>query len=235
MQANQYSSLIIEYNDEAQSYLKWKPTTDTLVYLPLETDLLDHSLSTKTVVNQNVTIQNGVANFNGNAALRIDNFQNYLNSFPFTVLFFAKPTAFWGSNWEAGIVSQKVDGPYRGRNINIQGNNKQFRVEILNGSGHSIFNGTQLNTNQWYSVCLTMSSSTCKLYVNGQFITSQSTAMNWSSTQLRIWDANRGNNTGTGTNAFTGNLSEIIIDKKEWTQNEYIEYYNKIKSKFWLN
>ena len=223
---------IINCNDEALGYLKRKPTTDTLVYLPLESDLLDHSLSTKTVVNQNVTIQNGLGYFNGNSALRIDNFNNYLNSYPFTVLFFAKPTSFGNSSWECGLVSQKDQSPYRGRNINIQGNNKQFRVEILNGSGHQIFNGSTLDTNTWYSVCLTMSSSTCKLYVNGQFITSQTTAMNWSSTQLRIGDANRGNSTGTGNNAFTGYLSEIIVDKKERTAEEYLEYYNKIISKF---
>ena len=71
--------------------------------------------------------------------------------------------------------------------------------------------------------------------MNRELKATQSTQMNWSPTQLRIWDAQWDNNTATWTNAFTGKLWDIIIDKKEWTLGEYQDYYDKAKKRFWIS
>ena len=43
--------LIINSNDEALSYLKRQPGADTLLYVPMETDLLDHSGNNVSITN----------------------------------------------------------------------------------------------------------------------------------------------------------------------------------------
>ena len=48
---------------------------------------------------------------------------------------------------------------------------------------------------------------------------------------ITIWT--RGNNATTRWDKWDWWISEIIVENKEWTQQEILNYFNKTKSKYW--
>ena len=234
MQSNQYSSLIIEFNEEAQSYLGWQPGANTLLYVPMETDLLDHSWNNVSITNywislNNTVLQNmGVWFFRGSSEDRLEfSWIPFWNN-SFTISWLDRTnsnsngtgsrfsTAWTSWNWAWLLLWYQ--------RVNLYAWN-WTSWNVL--SWPTAFSST---TNKWVHRVITRDWNTWKTYKNGSlFWSGTASGYVWYNTEVignyRPWDRN----------PFYGYMSQFIIENKVRSQLDVQDYLDKIKNKYWIS
>lgn len=215
-------------NDYIGEYHEFIPWANTLLYLPLNSDLLDHWPNNISVTNNWVTLSDSKWVFNGSSYLWITWFNTYLTNTPFTVSFWINVSSF--ANQDAWIIiwSQEISWTWYWWNI-VTRTDKRIRLETQWG-WTNIF-ATWLSTNTWYYVVWVFTSTTKYIYLNWSLVTSASSVTPTFISRLDIW-YNRGNQ--YVSSYFNGSLSQIIIESKERTAQEIQDYYNNTKANYWL-
>ena len=235
VEASTEAMLIIDNNSEASSYMKWKPWANTLLYMPLNWDLLDYSWNNNNgtaywTVTFN-TVENRQYAYTNNSAITLTSYPVWTwNPNDFTFVWWAKLTP---STWYCSIFHMWSDSTSYRFNliINYRWWSGPYQ-HIMDLYSWNIYLSQNMNSPQypWEWVCVVYtyekSTHTHTLYLNNvQSWQSNSYSLNiWSSFKY-IWRPNSWNNCW---------LAEIIFESWIWTAEQRTDYYNKTKKQFWL-
>ena len=213
----------------------WQPWENTMLYLPMETDLLDHSGNSLTVNNlwsvalANVWLSFSVAQFNSTSTELTFAYQWSINS------------AWTMSFWE-NIENQSTDAMFVGawtwsaHNLfQLWFTPRPARWLTLSDTSTDIDSGSFTGRDgSWHLITATYSgvgwqTNNAKVYIDG------SLAMQWT---MQWWNWN--------TNTFmVGNynqqvnmwwfLSKFIVETAERTAQEVADYFNATKWDYWIS
>lgn len=221
----------------------WQPWADTILYLPLEDDLLDHSWNNISITDVNVTLENRVAkidNTNSNSYLKTtNNFDTYLSSLPFTVVFWVK------YNY---VIQSVSDEQWRTTGCNsyswgfkwwniiqwYHNNTSAFRSECL-PSWWEIRSNTIITIWSRYLVWLAMDSSWRTLYINWQPEATGSGNITFVNYNLFIGQNPFNNGDISNSRWMCWYVSKYIVEKKKRTAQEFLDYYNQTKANYWIS
>jgi hypothetical protein len=219
------------FNTEYKSYWEWKPWANTLVYIPMEADLIDHSWKGVSVTNNNVSIVSNQASiwvwyFNWNWYLSIPKGSNILWNI-FTISWYGKI-----SGWPTySAIFWTVNSSYWWLTV-------QYEWTALYAS--SAVNSWDLigditvftKNNVWEHYVLVRNLTNWELYKNWVKVWT-STSWNWNIVQN--WNASYiGRNWASSQANITWYLSNFIIESTARTADEILAYYNQTKSNYWL-
>ena len=200
----------------------YKPNANTILYMPFKEDLLDHSGNNISFTNTNVTLVDGTAYFNWSAKLVNSNFTSYLSAVPFTVSFWIKQPSIVNDGWLI-VANKKVSGSWYW--WDLQNISWKIRVESV-GWGTNIFSNT-LSTDTRYLVTAVYASGNKYLYMNGSLLASWTSTINSFRDEFRIW-VNDADSWMTPV-YINGYMSDLIMEKVAWTQQQVADYYNSVK------
>lgn len=224
--------LIINSNDEALSYLDWRPGANTMLYVPMETDLLDHSGNNVSITNVWVSLNTSVAGvwvwyFNGNSRL------NFPSSF------------FNMSTSDFTVCVRCRDGSGNGNGHGSIFNNQWTLCSslLLRYEGTKLYAWTRDKTrdirsdvwafdiNQDTRVLwtITRQGSSWKVYKNKTLKRSgtNSKSLNYNASYT---GAIGGHEIGN-PNYYIGYMSRFIVENKARSQSDLNDYYDKVKNK----
>lgn len=200
----------------------WKPWANTLLYIPMQTDLLD-KVGTYTVTNTSVTLTtlSGVKCWYFNGSARLDT----------TVPAFANKnhtiSIWYKDNWSANST------PIISSNTSWYADGECFRYSsssdlqyVVFSSSSTIATSTWLTKTNWNNIVF----SWWNIYVNGVLkTTSSGTYVTWHN--FTVWWHALG---GSGLKYITWYMSEVIIENDVWSADKVLDYYNLTKSNYWL-
>jgi hypothetical protein len=92
--------------------------------------------------------------------------------------------------------------------------------------------GGSLTQNTWHYIVGTVDNTTMKIYVDGVLKGSTTHNRTDASTWISVWGKPF---TDQYNNNCTGYISEAIIENAVWSDTDVANYYNSIKSKYWIS
>ena len=220
----------------------WQPWANTLLYLPLKNDILDHSGNNRTITNNGVTISWWLWVFDGSSYLDLgtENRTNFQKLTNWTISIWAKRTVDPVSWYNSYFIWKAKMHPATPQNILYwiwYGDDKNLVAGVFSWNSWSptpVPYGSSINIaiNTWYNIILVKAWTTKTIYMNG--------------TQAATWTANDTTSTDNipltigsatyynSTSYITGNMSDVIIEDKARTATEITDYYNLTKWNYWL-
>ena len=220
----------------------WKPNANTLLYLPLESDIKDYSWNNRDVSSNNWMTQSTqkwvdcyyVANswwisLSTSASSWLKSGWNY-----FTLLCWVyRPT---NPSWSNRSFLEFAVRNAIYKSVSIVSWSSQIRTA---------FNQTWTNTglytwnSDWCLISLTIDNWTQTIYLNDG-TSSYSWSDNnwwwgsWSSSSQQGCNLFAPRNWISNWEAFNWYVSNLIMENRAWTQQEVATYYNQTKSNYWL-
>lgn len=207
---------------------KWRPWENTVLYIPMKEDLLDHSWNGISVTSNSVSLSQvwwinvwyfGAAN---NACLSFTNPSNM--SWSRTVVSRFKTTSS-DNQW---ILTQWTEAASKWLHLWYSSSSRWAVIWFFNNDMDS--NSTSWTDNNWHLITFTYNWWwESKIYLDSQVLKS------WTLSWLNTW-----NNTWniwkylSWTVKFNGYMSEWILENKVRTAQEVADYYNKTKWNYWL-
>lgn len=211
---------------------EWQPWADTILYLPFETDLLDHSQTWLALTNSGgVTISDGAAYFSGSNYLYSKAFTQ-INQSNFTASVWFKNTS--TANTERVCLHQfrYYSWAYRGYSLWINWTNLNAQNTYIKTNWSS----TTVTTNERHNLILVRDSvnQTSQVYFDGQTIT-MTNADNYPELYwwIGIWWWMWYNST-MWEYKWIGYMSNVIYENKARTNQDATDYYNLTKSNYGL-
>ena len=216
------------YIGEYKGFVPW---SNTLLYLPLESDIIDYSWKGVTVTNNGVSIDNNQANiwvwyFNWNWYLSIPKESNILWNI-FTISWYGKVS---GRPTYSAIFST-VNSSYWWLTVQYEWTHLFASTATNNWDLIAVGNVFTKN-NVWENYVLVRNITNWELYKNWVKVWS-ATSWNWNIVQN--WNASHiGRNWASSQANITWYLSNFIIESTAWSAEEISDYYNQTKSNYWL-
>lgn len=214
----------------------WSPGENTVLYMPFNNDLLDHSNNNIQFTNTNTVLENNTAYFNGSANLINSSFTTYLNQAPFTCSVRVKSKTFNDGWW---IVSA-TKWSYSTRNwwniAQIYNNWNKYRAEMTawwSSATRQIF--TLMNLNEWDLLTYVKTTTELKFYKNAVLVDSQSANTGNFQNEFSIWQWRWNTSNTSEWKYFNWWMSELILESKGRTAEEIENYYNQIKSNYGIS
>ena len=226
-----------EYETREYQQWWWKPGANTVLYLPMDTDLLDHSLSPKTITNNwGVSLVSNigwatidVAQFNSSSkSLGFTN--NYPFSWAWTILaWFKSPlnntVITFISSWTT-TAKEVISLCYQSSAARwLSVSNYDTDVDVWN---------TTWRDNTWHLVTATYTwiagdTNNVKIYIDGVQL-KQGTSSWWEITNNAsyIWNYQTYDN-------FNWYMSKFILESKTRTEQEISDYFNQTKWGYWIS
>ena len=202
----------------------WQPWANTLLYVPMKSDLDDHSGNNVSMTNNWVVIENWFWKFNWTSSYIYTTNNFSLASTPFTVSFWMNVNSI-NTSWL--IWHNLYSSGYKWWNMYIV--NSKIRSEFT-PNWWKIWTNT-INVNQWMLVTLTADSSWRTLYKDWTQVSTWSSSITFIATSLYM---GCGSWTSTPDHFYNGYMSNVIIEDKVRTAQEVADYYNLTKSNYWL-
>lgn len=216
---------------DAGAYIRYTPTSTTLLYLPLNTTYQATDQSNRHIVVWNAWAQFGIyqwadcAYFDGNDKLVLSDIGSW-TSFTRCFWFYYTPT----SNYMAIFWSNSTSLRYYGISLtsSILGRKVQSSYMVWSNSETGIT--TSAYTTGWHMYTIVKDGTNVKVYVDGTW---DSTASNgYSSWILTSWSDVyciwKNLYTSSWSTPFIWYLSEFIIDNKARTDAEVATQYNNM-------
>lgn len=227
----------------------WQPWANTLAYYKLDEDGNDYSgnsydMTTWATSYETLSSWIKVGRFNSSTVVGLPwnvNYNYWLdimwnNTNPFTYSFYARAITF--PSWQLYVMYVQWQGPYYATWINLYSN--KVNIWLWNGawSDYAFKEfSTTVSTDTWYHFVFTYNynswSPYVKCYQNWTLLNTISTNAwtNWYSLDNRswMWYAN-----GWANNQVV-DLSEFIIEDKEWTADEISDYFDQTKSLYGIS
>ena len=209
----------------------WHVTPNTLLYIPMNTDLLDHGNNNISISDNSwVVIQNWRWYFNWSSRLLINNFNTYLNSLPFTISIWVNSQN-WNNVW-IFTSSNVYSWWYRWWNFWKMGSNESNKIRLECLPSWNIRTSSWITDNTrtlyWFSI----QNWSAKIYKNW-VVEATLTSFNLQFVaNLRIWNQ-RFASQYWEENFFKWFMAEYIVENKARSDAERLDYYNKTKKKFW--
>lgn len=208
----------------------WRPWANTLLYLPMKSDLDDHSGNNITMTNNWVVIENWFWKFNWTSSYIYTTNNFSLASTPFTVSFWMNADSV-ANKW---LISQnRYTGGYKWWNIFIV--NQKVRTELTPSWWQQ--STWTITTGTWYNIVMTVPASWNRVvYRNWTQEATWSNSVTFTSIPVYIWTSawTAADISSTGMK-YEGYMSDIIIEDKAWTQQEVSDYYNLTKWSYWIS
>lgn len=226
-----------------------QPTGTTLVYLPLDWDATDKSWNGH---NWTLTTNNGGYSWeyiSGNSWTKC--FRSYIGSISWVnknggkISWDYSSTALWTSDrtvsiWVKFIWPTNNGSPHWIGSWNWWTNGEWFGIYFWSGKFWILRYYDDPNMTKpdfwttWHNIIVTYSTTNLwRMYIDWvkQTLTSNATqTFNTLSVGYQLWVL-RTENTSQTTEYY---MSEFIVDGKEWTAQEVLDYYNDTKSNYWL-
>lgn len=202
---------------------EWKPWSNTLLYLPMTDDLLDHSwnsVSTSPESSVSITTLNGV---------KCGYFNNWqMPTWLATVTTVQKTVSFWMYTWAYSwsVFNSNPCWIFSWDGAGLQSNwTIMFVWMQWSWAANRWDVSASVWLNQWVHVCWTNKS----IYINWQLINTSSSNAGIVNLWYNyvIWWAPSWN---CGYTKYTGYLSEFIMEDKVWSAEDILNYYNSTKS-----
>lgn len=210
----------------------WKPTSDVIAYYPLETDVNDYNWNYNLTNSWTTfTTLNGVkcANFTSNVYAYSTNVPLPSWSNARTILFYSYNTAADRDVYRCGYGSHSTWRFFAPRMY-------EWYIGVMFYGSSDTRSTTPPPTNQWNLYAFTLSSWTCKLYLDTNLIMSKPVSANTtavsSTWKFTVWC--RLNSSQNPWEYYKWYMGDLILSNKEWSQQEIADYYNLTKSKYWL-
>ena len=198
---------------------KWKPWSNTLLYLPLNQNANDET-GNYTITNSNVTFSDNYAVFNGSSAKLVSTSNIALTwnpSFTFSmwiyhtrtntdVIFGIWPRSAWKVVW-IFLDSSKIN--------------------IWKYNSWDISTTATVATNTWINLIMTSDWTTTKIYSNWILIYNSNITYDIWSWILMVWA-----NSFDNSNYWWWRISKFILENKTWSENEITKYYNSTKANY---
>lgn len=216
----------------------WRqPWVNTVLYVPMDTDLLDHWPNNISLTNTNVTISN-VGWVDAGLFPTIDAYYNlsvdlssYISSGDFTVLVWvnalelptwSNPTPFTSIRW--GFATS----PYRWTSMTLSTGWFVIGVEWWQVQSSII---PTLNT--WCLICWVYKTNEWILYINWNQEATSSWTLSYGFQNFGIW-------MDWGDDEWKRRhrrwyMSNFIIENKVWTSQEIQDYYDQTKWDYWIS
>lgn len=220
----------------------WQPWANTLLYLPLESDVVDQSWKswrTFTTSWLSYTTVGGVPSVHIGTTWWIKltapyPIQSDITK-PLTVSVLIYRT--WTWKWE--ILDMASTG-YQRLSCSIQSWNIWIAPWEFNSSTDNFYArlSTPQETNKRLLITYTISTTATKLYIDWELKQS----WNWWRYPRSYWNRSRDNTQWILSdrsvwkyNAWLNwNARELILEEAEWTAQEVADYYTRIKAKLWI-
>lgn len=216
----------------------WRqPWVNTVLYVPMDTDLLDHWPNNISLTNTNVTISN-VGWVDAGLFPTIDAYYNlsvdlssYISSGDFTVLVWvnalelptwSNPTPFTSIWW--GLATS----PYRWATMSL------FTGWFgLGTEWWQVQSSTIPTLNTWYLICWVYKTNEGTLYINWNQEASNSRTLSYGFQGFGIWQ-DRYDDEGKRRHR-RWYMSNFIIEDKARTAQEIQDYFDQTKANYWIS
>ena len=229
----------------------WQPWANTVLYLPLDWDVVDYSTAGRTFTVYWATASAWTPVFatlpNGKKVADITAMDhNVSDRFAFTTDLTWIPTSWnmtvslWmNQTWFTYIMGN----PYYQDMISYRNEDGYTWMCSTNENNDAImFHGSaqEVSTyipslSTWYNVVYTVDSWTCYIYVNWTQVYSDSYTYGSWATALCIWGWHDILQSSWRSQVFYWKLSEIIVENVAWTAQEVVDYFDLTKWYYWIS
>jgi hypothetical protein len=213
----------------------WQPWANTMLYLPMDTDLLDHSGNSLTVTNlwsvalANVWLSFSVAQFNSTSTELTFPYQWDINN--------AWTISFWENT-----INQNTDAQFitawtwsRHNLFQIWYTSNPSRWLTLSNYGEDIDVGSYAGRDSsWHLITATYSgtawqTNNAKVYVDWVLVAQWTMQWwNWQTKTFMIWNYNQ-------ETSMWWYLSKFIVETAERTTQEVSDYFDLTKWNYWIS
>jgi len=208
----------------------WTPWSNTLLYLPLESDTNDYSQNSYTIT-QNWAVTKWDIWYYFNWGYLVTSSFTWPTTYT-TMSIWVKPN--WTSSLFQAIFSKyywSLDFPYITTNMYIPENTSNWSFQVTNSSKIVVAADSSLSIWNWQNIIWVYDWS--KVYFYKNWVLASSASQSWNiysnNTQLSIgnflWNLNQ---------PYYGYISEAIFESKARTAQEVLNYYNSTKSNYGL-
>ena len=223
-------TIINVQNGQIKTEFWWKPWSNTLLYLPLESDTNDHSWNSYTIT-QNWAVTKWDIWYYFNWGYLVTPSFIWPTTYT-TISIWVKPN--WISSLFQAIFSKyywSLDFPYITINVYIPENTSNWSFQVTNSSKNVVSSDSSLSMWNWQNIIWVYDWS--KVYFYKNWVLASSASQSWNiysnNTQLSIgnflWNLNQ---------PYYGYISECIFENIARTPEQVAWYYNKTKSHYWL-
>lgn len=215
---------------------EWTPWVNTILYMPFDTDLLDHSgnnISFTTLWTAPV-ISNWVSVWDWQWFLYTSPLTSqYASNHIFTVSWWVNLSTTASYVW---WVSDNSYPSYKWRNSLPL--TTYWRMENVSNQ-HQALSSTPISSflNTWKLVTVVWNGGVAKMYINW---TLETTDNNMSFTDwtfaFSVWKSIfRNADLTVSSGVFQWKMSQLILENKEWLDWEIQTYYNRTKANYWIS
>lgn len=210
----------------------WEPWDNTMIYLPLNTDLLNHSNKSITVNANSVSIDTSivawrwVGNFTSNKYMTGTNIDNMAHNFTISLLMKWTSTSEWFF-WQWTATTN------RWLHFHFSTERWLYLGFYSNDYDSNIWSGT---INDWnrHQVWATYDNTArvMTLYIDWEKIGSKtvnSGFYTWNN-NFTIWKAQF-----SSSDYVNWYLAEIIVENQTWSDSDFHDYFQGIKRQFWIS
>ena len=214
----------------------WSPNEDTMLYVPMKEDLLDHSWKNVVLTNGWVSLDTSVANvwvwyFDWNSKINFPSSFFDMSTSDFTISFWCRDWAWlWSSHWS--IFNNQWT---KFSSLLLRYQWTQLYASTREGTW-DMFNAVtafDINQSKWILWTMTRQWSTWKIYKNNilNWSWTNSSSLNYNSSYTWvIWWHEVAN-----PNYYIGHISEFIVEKKAREKQEITDYFKKTKIDYGYN
>lgn len=214
----------------------WSPNEDTMLYVPMKEDLLDHSWKNVVLTNGWVSLDTSVANvwvwyFDWNSKINFPSSFFDMSTSDFTISFWCRDWAWlWSSHWS---IFNNQWTKYSSLLLRYQWT--QLYASTREGT-RDMFNNVvafDINQSKWILWTMTRQWSIWKIYKNNilNWSWTNSSSLNYNSSYTWvIWWHEVAN-----PNYYIGHISEFIVEKKAREEKEITDYFKKTKIDYGYN
>ena len=222
----------------------WTPWSNTLFYLPLESDTTDHSWRNIATNPSNITYWTlwGVNCAIANGSSSIITFNEILSS--------------WLTEWTVSVLLYKNYEDtssddyknilyYRVTNMWFVWIDSEYNWWWLNYRRIWWYVANRWNayitsnlSYRWHHLLFTFNNSVAKYYIDGNKISEEasSTSRVWWYWEWTWWNTRSIFKWNPSANSYWKWWArEIIFEKKMWSESDIVKYFNKIKSQYWIS
>lgn len=210
---------------------RWTPWENTIAYYPLKDNFNDESGNNRNLVNSwaVITTQDWLKcwYYNWNSYSAFNGFSLWNTARTINTWVYCTWTSWYW--WVVHISDGELTPTW---SLGIQFTNWKARVWFSDRASSSASLYTNVSV-WWHNVITTQSGATTKLYVDGALIGTNSNfpSQSRSPTWWAVWSKYY----SSYTEKITWYISEVILENKERTAQEVVDYYNLTKTSYGIS
>lgn len=223
----------------------WQPWINTVLYMPLDWDVVDYSSYNRSFTVYGSTASVGSPVFDTLASWKkVANFiatdSHSSNWIAFTDNVTDIPSS-WNMTVSSWINRSSNWSRYMGI-VDYRGNSRYTWMTWIHQNNRFLFHGVSQETSDfiptvwtWYNMICTVDNGTCYIYKDGVQIYSDSYTYNSPSQKVCLWCFYNSWATNAREESFNWKLWDVIVENKARTAQEIADYYDLTKSLYGIS